>query len=97
MLRQKYVKWQKEIPNASALHDKETIIKNLTNQIVQLTTDIGSLKSQSTSVVNVSGNSQEYEIKIRTLNSRIQELESQLRTQRIDYEGQLRNKNSLVR
>lgn len=31
------------------------------------------------------------------MNSKIQELESQLRTQRVDYEGQLRSKNTLIR
>jgi hypothetical protein len=55
------------------------------------------LRSQSTVSVNVSGNSQEYEIKIRTLNSRIQELESQLRSQKVDYEGQIRNKANIIR
>ena len=31
------------------------------------------------------------------MNSRIQELESQLRTQKVDYDGQLRQKNNLIR
>ena len=55
------------------------------------------MKSKSQVSVNVQGNTQEYEIKIRTLNSKIQELESQIRTQKVDYEGQLRSKNTLVR
>lgn len=55
------------------------------------------MKSKSQVSVNVQGNTQEYEIKIRTLNSKIQELESQLRTQKVDYEGQLRTKNTLIR
>jgi hypothetical protein len=42
----------------------------------------------------VSASTQEYEIKLRTLNSRIQELESQNRTLRIDYDGQLRTAKS---
>lgn len=58
---------------------------------------MSSLRSKSQVSVNVQGNSQEYEIKIRTLNSKIQELESQIRTQKVDYEGQLRNKNTLIR
>jgi len=59
--------------------------------------EISSLRSQPVTTVNVTGNTQEYEIKIRTLNSRIQELESQLRTQRVDYEGQLRTKSQAIR
>jgi hypothetical protein len=79
------VRWQKEIPSAQAVSDKEKIIENLTRQIVGFTSEISTLKSQSSVNVNISGNTQEYEIKIRTLNSRIQELESQLRTQRVDF------------
>lgn len=97
LLREKYVKWQKEIPNAYAIQDKEKIIENLSNQIVLLTGQVSTFKSQSSVNVNVSSNTQEFEIKIRTLNSRIQELESQLRTQKVDYEGQIRSKNALVR
>jgi len=72
LLRERYVRWQKEIPSASVVADKERIIENLSKQIVLLTGDIASLKSQSSVSVNVSGNTQEFEIKIRTLNSRIQ-------------------------
>lgn len=97
ILRDKYVKWQKEIPNASVLADKERIIENFSRQIASMTSEISSLKSQPSAAVEVRGNTSEYEIKIRTLNSRIQELESQLRTQKVDYEGQIRNKNQLIR
>lgn len=97
LLRERYVKWQKEVPNAQALSDKERIIQNLSKQISSLTSELSTVKSQPTTSVNVSSNVQEYEIKIRTLNSRIQELESQLRTQRVDYEGQLRTKNTIIR
>lgn len=48
------------------------------------------MKRQGQVNVNISANTSEFEIRIRTLNSKIQELESQLRTVRIDYEGQLR-------
>ena len=41
--------------------------------------------------------SSEYEIKIRSLNSQIEALESQLRTMRVDYESQLRNKDHYIR
>ena len=97
LLREKYVKWQKEVPNAQAITDKERIIQNLSKQIATLTTELSTVRSQPSTSVNVSANVQEYEIKIRTLNSRIQELESQLRTQRVDYEGQLRTKNTIIR
>jgi hypothetical protein len=85
-LRNHYVRWQKEIPNASILVDKEKVIENLIRQIASLSMEISTLRSQPVTTVNT----QEYDIKIRTLNSRIQVLESQLRTQRVDYEGQLR-------
>ena len=97
LLKERYVKWQKEIPNAQLISDKERIIENLSRQLSSLTTELSTAKSQPHTSVNVSGNTQEYEIKIRTLNSRIQELESQLRTQRVDYEGQLRQKNNFIR
>lgn len=97
LLRDRYVKWQKEVPNASILADKEKIIESLTRQITNMTVEVSNLRSQPVTNVNVSSNTQEFEIKIRTLNSRIQELESQLRTQKVDYEGQLRSKNQLIR
>jgi hypothetical protein len=97
ILRARYIKWQENKPNIHAIEDKNRIINSLTNQIATLTNDISSLRSQSSVSVNVSGNSQEYEIKIRTLNSRINELESQLRSQKVDYEGQLRNKLNIIR
>ena len=97
LLKDKYVKWQKTVPNAQVLSDKERIIENLSKQIASLTTEVSTIKSQPTGSVRVDVNSQEYEIKIRTLNSRIQELESQLRTQKVDYEGQIRQKNNFIR
>ena len=69
--------------NASTLADKDRIIENLSKQIASMTSEISILKSQPSSHVEVRGNTQEYEIKIRTLKSRIQELESQLRTQKV--------------
>lgn len=85
LLKDKYVKWQKTVPNAQHLSDKERIIENLSKQIASLTSEMSTIKSQPTGSVRVDVNAQEYEIKIRTLNSRIQELESQLRTQKVDY------------
>jgi hypothetical protein len=81
----------------SGSEDKERIISSLRSQIASLTNEMSSLKVKSQVSVNVQGNTQEYEIKIRTLNSKIQELESQIRTQKVDYEGQLRTKNTTIR
>ena len=98
LLKDKYVKWQKTVPNAQILSDKERVIENLSKQIASLTTEISTVKSQpSLGSVKVDVNAQEYEIRIRTLNSRIQELESQLRTQKVDYDGQIRQKNNTIR
>ena len=98
LLKDRYVKWQKDVPNAQLLTDKERVIENLSKQIATLTTELSTAKSQPhAGGVRVDVNAQEYEIKIRTLNSRIQELESQLRTQKVDYDGQLRQKNNLIR
>lgn len=55
------------------------------------------MKAQSSVSVNVTGNTHEYEIKIRTLNSKIQELESQLRAQKMDFEGKVRAKDNRIR
>lgn len=97
VLKERYVKWQSSQPSHHGLEDKERIISSLRSQIASLTNEVSSWKSKSQVSVNVQGNTQEYEIKIRTLNSKIQELESQLRTQKVDYEGQIRNKNTLIR
>jgi hypothetical protein len=97
VLKQRYIKWQVDQPNPHLLEDRDRIINNLRDQIVTLTTQISSLKGKETVSVNVQGNTQEYEIKIRTLNSKIQELESQLRTQKIDYEGQIRTKSNYIK
>lgn len=97
VLKERYIKWQTSQPSLTISEDKERIISSLRSQIASLTNEISSLKAKSQVSVNVQGNTQEYEIKIRTLNSKIQELESQLRTQKVDYEGQLRTKNTTIR
>jgi len=97
ILRERYIKWQVDQPNVHLVEDKERVINHLRDQILQLNGQISSLKGKETVSVNVQGNTSEYEIKIRTLNSRIQELESQLRTQKIELEGQLRTKNNYIR
>lgn len=78
------------VSTLSISSDQTRIIQNLRNEITTLNNQLSDFRRQSQVNVNISANTSEYEIKIRTLNSRIQELESQLRTVRIDYEGQLR-------
>jgi hypothetical protein len=97
LLREQYIRWQKEVPSTQTLISKDVIIENLSRQLSNITTELSTIKSQPTTSVNVSSNVQENEIKIRTLNSRIQELESQLRTQKVDFEGQIRAKNAQIR
>ncbi len=97
VLKERYVKFQTIQPSLTAIEDKERIIASLRSQIASLTNEVSTMRAKSQVSVNVQGNTQEYEIKIRTLNSKIQELESQLRTQKVDYEGQLRSKNTLIR
>jgi len=58
LLKERYVKWQKEIPNAQLLSDKERIIENFSKQIANLTTELSTVKSQPTTSVNVTGNTQ---------------------------------------
>lgn len=58
LLRDRYVKWQKEVPNAQALSDKERIIENLSRQIASLTTELSTVRSQPSTSVNVSANVQ---------------------------------------
>ena len=58
LLRQQYVRWQKEVPNAQAIADKDIIINNLSNQLARITTELSSAKSQPTTSVNVNANVQ---------------------------------------
>jgi hypothetical protein len=58
LLRDKYVRWQKEVPNAQLLSDKERIIENLSRQIANLSTDLSQVRSQPSSSVNISANVQ---------------------------------------
>jgi hypothetical protein len=58
LLRGRYVKWQKEVPNASILADKEKIIESLTRQLTGITSEISSLRSQPVTSVNVNNNTQ---------------------------------------
>jgi hypothetical protein len=58
LLRDKYVRWQKEVPNAQLLSDKERIIENLSRQIANLSTELSQVRSQPSSSVNISANVQ---------------------------------------
>jgi hypothetical protein len=58
VLRERYVKWQTDQPNAHLIDDKERTISSLRNQIVSLTNEISKLRSQSSVNVNVQGNTQ---------------------------------------
>lgn len=44
LLKDRYVKWQKEFPNAQMVADKERIIENLTKQIATLSLDLSKSK-----------------------------------------------------
>jgi hypothetical protein len=58
LLRDKYVRWQKELPSTSLLADKERIIAGLSKQIVELSNEIATLRSQGSVSVNVSPNTE---------------------------------------
>jgi len=72
MLREEYIQLQREMPSMQILADKQKVIQNLTNQIVQLSSEISTLKSQSSVSINVSTNFQDYQTKLTEMNSRIQ-------------------------
>lgn len=72
MLREEYIQLQREMPSMQILADKQKVIQNLTNQIVQLSSEISTLKSQSSVSINVSTHFQDYQTKLTEMNSRIQ-------------------------
>jgi len=73
--------------------DHSRTLDALKREITSQQEEIRKLRSQSPSG---SGSNQEYETKIRTLQSRIQDLESQIRTQKLDFDNQLRNYTSKI-
>lgn len=66
------MRWQKERPNIHGVEDRDRIINNLEQKIVELSSELNRVRSQSSVSVNVVGNTQEYELKVRTLNSKNQ-------------------------
>ena len=82
LLRDKYIRWQVDRPNIHGVEDRERIIDSLEKRILELNSELNRYKSQSSVSVNISGDLQSYENKVRTLNNRIAELESQLRNSR---------------
>lgn len=81
----------------SGIEDRDRIIDTLEKKIAQLSQELNALKSQTSVSVKVSGNADEYQLKIRTLSSKIDELESQLRINKIDFESKIRLKDNRIR
>ncbi len=83
VLRARYIELQKQRPSTTASEDRDRIISKLRTEITTLNSEISGLRGQSSVSVNVHGNTSEFELKIKTLNSTIQELESQIRSQKV--------------
>lgn len=96
-LKNALIKAERGIPSIDGIADRERVINTLERRIVELNTEIRNLRSQTQVSVNVQGSTEEYQIRVRTLNSKIEELESQLRTNKIDYDSKLRAKDSRIR
>ena len=96
-LKNALIRAEREIPSIDGIADRERVINTLERRIVELNSEIKGLRSQTQVSVNVQGSTDEYQIRIRTLNSKIEELESQLRTSKIDFDGKLRAKDSKIR
>lgn len=58
LLRDKYLRWQKERPNVHGVEDRDRIIDNLEKKIVELSSELNRYKSQGSVSVNVVGNTQ---------------------------------------
>lgn len=58
LLREKYLRWQKERPNIHGVEDRDRIINNLEQKIVELSSELNRVRSQSSVSVNVVGNTQ---------------------------------------
>ena len=82
LLREKYIRWQKERPNVHGVEDRDRIIDTLEKRIVELQSENNRYKTQGSVSVNISGNMEDAENKIRSLNNRIIDLEAQLRNAR---------------
>jgi hypothetical protein len=58
LLRDKYLRWQRERPNIHGVEDRDRIIDNLEKKIVELSSELNGFKTQSSVSVNVVGNTQ---------------------------------------
>jgi hypothetical protein len=58
LLRDKYLRWQRERPNVHGVEDRDRIIDNLEKKIVELSSELNGFKTQSSVSVNVVGNTQ---------------------------------------
>jgi len=57
LLREKYIRWQKGMPNVHGVEDRDRIIDTLEKRIAELNSELTRMKSQSTVSVNVSSDS----------------------------------------
>jgi hypothetical protein len=90
LLREKLVASEKaRVTTGTSGVDHTRTIDALRSEITAQQEEIRRLRSQSS--VSGGSNIQEYETKIRTLQSRIQDLESQNRTQKLDFDNQIRS------
>ena len=73
-LKNALIKAKTQIPSLEGIADRERVINTLERRIVELNGEISRLRSQTQVSVNVQGSTEEYQIRIRTLNSKIEEL-----------------------
>jgi flagellar biosynthesis chaperone FliJ len=94
LLREKLVASEKaRVSTGTSGVDHSRTIDALRKEITAQQEEIRRYRSQSPTS---GGSNQEYETKIRTLQSRIQDLESQIRTQKLDYDNQIRSYTSKI-
>jgi len=95
VLRQKIVAIADKQPSIHGIQDRDMIIENLRNQIVNFTTEISNLKHATTSsvTVNVEGN-KNLELQMKTLNSQNSELASKVRKLELELQNR---ENELIK
>jgi hypothetical protein len=92
LLREKLIASEKARVTGTSGIDQSRNNDALKREIQSQQEEIRSLRSQGIT----GGSNQEYETKIRTLQSRIQDLESQIRTSKLDYDNQIRSYTSKI-